>query len=45
MYSSALIKKSARLLEKNEFLLKPHHITYGFTSFLMALVSKPPVSG
>lgn len=38
MYTSTLIKKAARLLEKKaNILLKPHHIMHGFTYFLMAL--------
>lgn len=38
MYTSTLIKKAARLLEKKaNVLLKPHNIMHGFTYFLMAL--------
>ncbi|MBA2711581.1 MAG: MarR family transcriptional regulator [Tatlockia sp.] len=38
MYTSTLIKKAARLLEKKaNNLLKPHEIMNGFTYFLMAL--------
>lgn len=38
MYTSTLIKKAARLLEKKaNILLKPHNIMHGFTYFLMAL--------
>lgn len=38
MYTSTLIKKAARLLEKKaNILLKPYNIMHGFTYFLMAL--------
>ena len=38
MYTSTLIKKAARLLEKRaNVLLKPHNIMHGYTYFLMAL--------
>ena len=38
MYTSTLIKKAARLLEKKaNQLLKPYHITHGYTYFLMEL--------
>lgn len=38
MYTSTLIKKAARLLEKKaNQLLKPYQITHGYTYFLMAL--------
>jgi MarR family transcriptional regulator for hemolysin len=38
MYTSTLIKKAARLLEKKaNILLKPHNMMHGFTYFLMAL--------
>lgn len=38
MYTSTLIKKAARLLEKKaNQLLKPYQITHGYTYFLMEL--------
>jgi MarR family transcriptional regulator, transcriptional regulator for hemolysin len=41
MYTSTLIKKTARLLEKKtNALLKPYRITHGFTYFLIALYEK-----
>ena len=41
MYTSTLIKKAARLLEKRaNVLLKPHNIMHGYTYFLMELYAR-----
>jgi len=41
MHGSTLIKKAARLLEKQaNILLKPYNITHGYTYFLLALFEK-----
>ena len=41
MYTSTLIKKAARLLEKEaNVLLKPHNIMHGYTYFLMELYAQ-----
>lgn len=41
MYTSTLIKKTARLLEKKaNQLLKPHNIMHGYTYFLLELYHK-----
>jgi len=41
MYTSTLIKKAARLLEKRaNQLLKPYNIMHGFTYFLLELYNK-----
>ena len=41
MYTSTLIKKAARLLEKKaNVLLKPHNIMHGYTYFLMELYAQ-----
>lgn len=41
MYTSTLIKKAARLLEKKaNILLKPYQISHGYTYFLMELFKR-----